>query len=138
MKTFSNFSVILRAHFQSHAMYVENYFLWKFLENILNNIIKLSLVIYIKKTSSYVAFSIKSLKIENRLVPPPLNKLKLYTELITILPKFLSKRLAICLNRENFQSCDLCMTPRWPRTDPSFVIDQRHVKLKLYTELITI
>ena len=74
VKTFLNFRVILRARFLSHAMYVENYFLLKFVEDILNNIIKLSLVIYIKKPSSYVAFSIKSAKIENRLVPPPLNK----------------------------------------------------------------
>ena len=72
VKTFLNFRVILRARFLSHVMYVENYFLLKFVENILNNIIKLSLVIYIKKPSSYVAFSIKSAKIENHLVPPPL------------------------------------------------------------------
>ena len=47
VKTFLNFRVILRARFLSHAMYVENYFLLKFVENILNNIIKLSLVICI-------------------------------------------------------------------------------------------
>ena len=42
-------------------------------ENILNNIIKLSLVIFVKKPGSNVPYSIESLKNENSLsTPPPL------------------------------------------------------------------